>query len=296
MNLQPLAIEDIPIGVPLPWRIFDPYGYTVFARGEIVADRKSLEHLLAEGLLRDVDALPEAKEAPDWQEIKDLPPGKLFPPQGIKPQVWERLQVRLLGRDAQVHYPVRLIGYIKDRSILITTPEAAGQHIDMVEDEMVEVRMLTGGNIYVFQTAIQRLCVSPVHYLHLEYPARVRIQALRRSPWARVDLAASVADPRGREEFAHIVNLSPDGAQLHVPVAMGAPGDILRLTFRAGIDEMKTSLALDAAIRHVRPVRPTADEGRTVWEHGVAFAQVPAETALWLRCLVYQRIAEGHPA
>jgi hypothetical protein len=296
MNLQPLAVEDIPIGVPLPWRIFDPYGYTVFARGEIVADRESLAPLLAEGLLRDVDALPDAKEASDWEEIKDLPPGKLFPPQGIKPQVWERLQVRLLGRDAQVQYPVRLIGYIKDRSILITTPEMAGQHIDMVEDEPVEVRMLTGGNIYVFQTAIQRLCVSPIHYLHLEYPARVRIQALRRSPWARVDLAASVVGARGTEELAHIVNLSPDGAQLQVPVAMGAAGDVLRLTFRVGIDDMKATLALDATIRHVRRVRLATDEGRTVWEHGIAFGQVPAENALWLRCLVYQRIAEGHPA
>jgi hypothetical protein len=296
MNLQPLAIEDVPIGVPLPWRIFDPYGYTVFARGEVVADRKSLEPLLAEGMLRDVDALPEAKDAPDWLEIKDLPPSRLFPPQGIKPQVWERLQLRLLGRDAQVHYPVRLIGYIKDRSILITAPEAAGQHVDMSDGEMVEARMLTGGNIYVFQTAIQRLCVSPVHYLHLEYPARVRIQALRRSPWAAMDLPASVANAQGMEEFANIVNLSPDGAQLHVPAAMGTPGDMLRLTFRAGVDDLKTTLSLDAAIRHVRPVRSATDEGRTMWEHGVAFGQVPIENALWLRCLVYQRIAEGHPA
>ena len=296
MNLQPLAVEDIPTGVPLPWRIFDPYGYTVFARGEIVADRKSLEHLVVDGLLRDVDALPEAKDAPDWEEIKDIPPGKLFPPQGIKPQVWERLQIRLLGRDAQVHYPAHLIGYVKNRSILVTTPETAGQPVDLQEDEMVEVRMLTGGNIYVFQTTIQRLCVSPVHYLHLEYPARVRIQALRRSPWARVDLAASVANSQGREEFAYVVNLSADGAQLHVPVAMGVPGDVLRLTFHADIDDMKTTLALGAAIRHVRPVRLITEEGRTAWEHGIAFGEVPAETALWLRCLVYQRIAEGYPA
>lgn len=296
MNLQPLAIEDIPIGVPLPWRIFDAFGYTVFARGEAVADRKSLEPLLAEGLLRDVDALPDATEAPDWQEIRGLPPGKLFPPQGIKPQVWERVQVRLLGRDAQVHYTTRLIGYIRDRSILITTPEAGGQHVDLANDEPVEVRMLTGGNIYVFQTAVQRLCVSPIHYMHLDYPSQLRMQALRRSPWARVDLAAAVADAQGKEEFAHIVNLSANGAQLQVPVAMGAAGDSLRLTFRAGIDDMKTTLILGATIRHVRPVRSARDEGRTVWEHGVAFDQVAAESTLWLRCLVYERIAEGYPA
>jgi hypothetical protein len=296
MNLQHLAIEDIPIGVPLPWRIFDPYGYTVFARGDVVADRKSLEPLLAEGLLRDVDALPEATDAPDWQEIKDLPPDKLFPPQGIKPQVWERLQLRLLGRDAQAFYPARLIGYIKDQSILTTMPEAARQRVDMSDGEPVEVRMLTGGSIYVFQTSVQRLCISPVHYLHLDYPVRVRIQALRRSPWARVDLMGSVANSHGTEEFAHIVNLSPDGAQLHVPAAMGAAGDILRLTFHASIDELKTTLTLDATIRHVRPGRPSGDEAKAMFEYGIAFREVLPEHALWLKCLVYQRIAEGHPA
>jgi hypothetical protein len=296
MNLQHLAIDDIPLGVPLPWRIYDPYGYTVFARGEVVADRKSLEVLLAEGLLRDVDALPEATDATDWQEIKDLPPGKLFPPQGIKPQVWERLQLRLLGRDAQVSYPARLIGYIKDRSILTTTPETAGQRVDLLDGEQVEVRMLTGGSIYVFQTSVQRLCISPVHYLHLDYPVRVRVQALRRSPWAWVDLMGSVANSQGTEEFAHIVNLSPDGAQLHAPAAMGAAGEVLRLTFHAGIDDLKTTLTLDAAIRHVRPGRPGIDEAKTMFEHGVAFREVLPEQALWLKCLVYQRIAEGHPA
>ncbi|GAO35115.1 hypothetical protein SCT_0496 [Sulfuricella sp. T08] len=104
MNLQPVSIEDIPIGMPLPWQLYDRDGYTLFARGEIDANRHLLENLFAYGMLRDVDALPPAKDASEWEEYKDLPPAEMFPPQGIKPQVWERVQLRLLGRDVQAYH------------------------------------------------------------------------------------------------------------------------------------------------------------------------------------------------
>lgn len=296
MNLQPVAIENIPIGKPLPWQLYDRNGYTLFARGEMVASRQQLENLLAEGLLRDVDALPRAKEAADWMEIKDLAPSEMFPPLGIKPQAWERVQLRLLGRDAQTYYSARLIGYIKNLSILITTPVAAGSPVILADGEQVEVRMVTGSNIYVFHTAIQRLCISPAHYMHLEYPARVRVQKLRQSPWAKVSLSASVTGAQGAHEVAHIVNLSPDGAQIHTSRPVGVKGESLRLSFHAAMDELKTTLNLDALIQHVRPAKPDQNAGPEMLEYGIAFCNVSAGDALWLKGLVYRHIAEGHLA
>lgn len=294
MNLQPLAIKDIPIGKPLPWQLYDRDGYTLFVRGETIASRKQLEGLIKEGLLRDVDALPEAKEIEDWGEFGDIQPSEMFPPRGIKPQVWERVQLRLLGRDIQAFYNARLIGYIKDRSILVTMPVVDGQRVIMTDGEKVEVRMLTGSNIYVFQSVILRVCLSPSNYMHLEYPARVRAQRLRRAPWARTNLAASVVDANGNEVIAHIVNLSPDGAQVNIPQPVGKKGESLRLTFHVRIDELETKLTLDSVIQHIRPAQQ--DQG---WEpemlvYGIAFHNASAEDTLWLRCLVYQRIAEGY--
>lgn len=293
MNLQPVAIEDIPIGRPLPWQLYDRDGYTLFARGETVASRQQLESLIADGLLRDIDALPAAKESAAG-EFEELPPGELFPPQGIKPQVWERVQLRLLGRDIQTYYTSRLIGYIKAQSILVTTPVVNGQPVIMTDGERIEARMLTGSNIYVFQSAILRVCLSPSHYLHLAYPDRVRRQRLRRSPWARVNLTASVTDAHGNQEIAHITNLSPDGAQVNIPRPVGAKGEPLRLTFHAVVDGLKTTLALDTEIQHVRQAKPDQDWGPEMLEYGIAFRNVPDKDALWLKCLVYQRIAEGY--
>ncbi|BBI99910.1 hypothetical protein FGKAn22_16030 [Ferrigenium kumadai] len=293
MNLQPVTVEDIPVGSPLPWRLYDRDGYIVFARGELVASREQLESLLARGLLRDMDAQAQTHEAGDWVEFRDVEPIRGFPSQGIKPQVGARVQLRLLNRNLQTYYSAHMVGYIKNRSILVTTPAIAGTPLILMDGEQVEVRMVTGNNIHAFQTSIQRLCISPVHYMHLDYPVEVRVQKLRRSPWARVSLGATVTDAQGSHEMVRIVNLSPDGAQLHAPPLLGNPGEALRLSLHADLDELKTNLNLNATIVHVHMPQAGREAEANMMEYGIAFRDVSAANALWLKGIVYRQIAEG---
>jgi hypothetical protein len=298
MNLQPVPIEEIPIGKPLPWRLYDHNGYIVFARGEMVSSRDQLGQLLSAGLLRDADAPQQTRESGDWAELREAAPGGTFPPSGIKPQVGELVQLRLLNRNLQAYYSVRLVGYIRNQSILAMTPMVAGIPLILADGEQLEVRMVTGSNIHVFQTSIQRLCISPVHYMHLEYPAEVRTQKLRKSPWARVSLDASVTNAQDAQEIVRIVNLSPDGAQLRALPTMGEPGGALRLSFHAVMDELETRLNLEATILHVHMHVPQAgaETENNLLEYGIAFHDVSAADALWLKGLVYRYIAEGHLA
>ncbi len=296
MNLQPVPIEDIPLGRPLPWRLYDHNGYIVFARGEMVASREQLENLLAEGLLRDVDAPPQTHETGDWVELKETAPVGIFPPSGIKPQIGERVQLRLLYQNQQTYYSARLIGYIKSFSILVTRPVVAENPFIPVEGQLVEVRMVTGNNIYVFQSSIQRLCISPVNYMHLGYPVEVRVQKLRKSPWVSVNLGVTVTDAQGAHEAARLVNLSPDGAQLHAPPTLGKPGETLRISFHAALDELKTTLNLDATIQHVHAPGTGREAEANMLEYGIAFRNVTTEETLWLKGLVYRYIAEGYLA
>jgi hypothetical protein len=293
MNLQPVLIEDVPLGRPLPWRLYDRSGYILFARGELVASREQLEGLLAGGLLRDVDALPQTRETGDWGEFKDVTPIGMFPPPGIKPQVGERVQLRLPNRNLQTYYSVRLVGYFRNQSILVTTPFVETTPLILADGEQVEVRMVTGSNIYSFQAPIQRLCISPFHYMHLDFPVEVRAQKLRRSPWARVSFDATVTDALGGHELVRIVNLSSDGAQLHAPLLLGEPGAALRLSFHAEMDEMKTTLNLDAAILHVHAPQAGQQAAEGMLEYGISFRDIAAADALWLKGLVYRHIAEG---
>lgn len=293
MNLQPVPIEDIPLGRPLPWRLYDHNGYIVFARGEIVASREQLENLLAEGLLRDIDAPQHPHETGDWAELEGTAPVGAFPPSGIKPQIGERIQLRLLDQNLQTYYSARLIGYIRNLSILVTRPTSAERPFIPTEGTQLEVRMVTGNNIYAFQSSIQRLCIAPAQYLHLDYPVEVRVQKLRKSPWARLNLGVTVTDARGTHETARLVNLSADGAQLHAPPTLGKPGEALRISFHATLDELKTTLNLDATIMHIHAPQTRREAEANMVEYGIAFHDVTVEDMLWLKGLTYRHIAEG---
>jgi hypothetical protein len=289
MNLQPVSIEDIPVGKPLPWRLYDRNGYIVFARGEMVASREQLINLQAAGLLLDTDARPQNRETGDFAEFRKFAPLESFPAQGIKPQIGETVQIRLPNQSPQLYYTVHLIGYIKNQSILITRP--GNRTFIPVEGELAEVRMVTGSHIYAFEAAIQRICISPLQYLHLNYPLEVRGQQLRKSPWAHVNLAATMTGSEGVRELALMLNLSPDGGQLHAPPTLGKVGDKLHLSMHVGMDELKTTLNLDATIRHVRQASEAV--ASNLMEYGVSFNDIAATDALWLKALVYRHIAEG---
>lgn len=293
MNLQPVALEEIPIGTPLLWQLYDRNGYALFARGESIVSPQQLAALVADGLLRDVDALPLNEPAAAWIEFKDRPPGELFPPAGIKPQVGERVQLRLLGRDIQAFHYATLIGYIKGQSILVTTPLSGRQRIAMTEGERLELRMLTGSNIVIFQSEIIRVCVSPSHYLHLQYPERIQMQKLRNASRTRVRIAAKLTAAQGALEIAQIIDLSPDGAQVVVPKLIGDKGQQVQLSFQASVDELTSTLTLDGLIQHTRPAAPGHEWGEGMLEYGISFTGVSDENKLWLKCLVYRHIAEG---
>ncbi len=292
MNLQPIPIDEIPLGVPLSWRIYDRNGYIVFASGETVSSREQLVNLFSAGLMRDADAPSQPQASNSWPEFKEAPPIDGFPPAGIKPHAGERIQIRLLDQGSQNYFAAHLIGYIRNKSVLVTRPVASGSDFVPMEGRKVEVRMVTGNNIHAFQSTIQRLCNSPSLYMHLEYPTEVHVQKLRKSPWAKMNLAVTILDTQGGREAGSIVNLSSDGAQLHAPSSIGNPGGNIRLSFHATMDELKTTLNLDATILHMHP--QAAGEAQShMLEYGIAFHTVAFADALWLKALVYRHIAEG---
>ena len=184
------------------------------------------------------------------------------------------------------------MGYIKGHSIIVTTPAWRGQRAEFLDGEAVEVRMLTGGDIYLFRSAVLQSCVSPTHYVHLEYPTKVNRQKLRRHPWASVDIKVAVVTGDGKRENGKITNLSGSGAKIAIPQPLGGEREAIRLDFPVSIDEIHTELSLDAVVR--RSGEKELRHGLKLMEYGVEFSNVTPDKALWLRCLVFERIAKGH--
>ena len=292
MNLLPLSPQDVVLGEPIPWPLFDEDGHLLFTQGETLAAGYPLE-----GLYRSVDNEISAAPTPVEEfaisgPFEDVAAGDMFPPHGIQPQMWEIVQIRMPDRDGRPHYFTRLVGYIRDTSILMTIPRLHHRPLGMVEGEAVEVRMLTGRNIYVFRSQIIKGSLVPAPYMHLSFPDKVQRQSLRKAPWAKVNLPAAV-EIDGTRSDGKLVNLSASGARIDAAASLGEHGKVVKLSFQIDLDDMSRAISLSAKIVHNR-VHPTLPKSAPPpVEHGVEFQGLSEEEALWLRCLVYQRIAEG---
>ena len=62
------------------------------------------------------------------------------------------------------------------------------------------------------------------------------------------------------------------------------------------MEELATTLDIDAKIKHVYEPKVTPDSSASMLEYGIAFSNVSAANALWLKGLVYRHIAEGYLA
>lgn len=318
MNLQPISNDTIPVDQPLPWPLYDKEGHVMFYDGEEISGQQLqlLSSVLEDGLFRDMgEDVPAAPASePEEHNAKAKPAAKprtvdnwvkqhkgsstgpitltdIFPPPGIKPQVGERLQLRLLSRSKPVYHYSRLVGYIRGQSILVSAPMEQGNKVDLVDGEALEIRMLTGGDIFLFRSSVLASCISPTHYLHLEYPTQITRQKLRKHPWAKVEIDSAIVDENGKRYAAKITNLSNNGAKLVSASPLGREHDPVRLNFPVTIDEIRTDLSLEGTIRRVGK----ADEQKDVMEYGIELHNIPDDHALWLRCLVFERIAKGFP-
>lgn len=201
-----------------------------------------------------------------------------FPGPGIPPRIWERI---LLCRPGKACYDARLIGYIRGVSLLVTEPVLDGVRMNFLEGEPVEVRMFSGCDIQVFDTKVSRICIAPVHYLHLDYPRAMKLQPLRRSPWVDLGLPGEVSVPGAKLPIL-IRNLSDSGARFMVSAEIGE--GTLQLGFPAEIDGLRHDLALAAKVVH----RKRGEGG--MHEYAVAFQDLRDEDRLWLKCLVLGRM------
>ncbi len=277
MNLLAIPVDHIPLNRPLPWPLYDAGGGIVYRVGEVLT-----VPAMAAGLYR------AAAQAEPWDG--DTPLQETFPPAGIKPQIGSKLQLHVRGRQPECQ--ARLIGYVRNASLLVTHPVVAGERIALAEGEQIEARILAGRHILVFDSVVARICISPLHYLHLDYPARVARQPLRSSPWCAVNLLTVATNVAGVTDVGRIVNLSFGGAKLEIAAHLGKPGDRIELVLKVVLDELRASLTLPALIRHIS--RPGGlDSASDAVAYGVEFMELDGQAALWLKCLVYRHIAEG---
>jgi len=186
-------------------------------------------------------------------------------------------------------YPVHLLGYSENRSILVSSPLREGKEVLLDKNSVLAVRLLVGKNVCAFETKVLYRSIQPYTYYHLAYPQEITALQVRNSE--RVDTLIEtdvdsdfdiVGDwPRA----AQINNISKTGARMVSQRRLGEKGQEVLLQFEVTVSGIDKRVCLPSIIRNVE--KNETDEGEQ-YIIGVQFLDLTDEETLTLSTYIYE--------
>ncbi len=207
----------------------------------------------------------------------------------VRLKIGETVQLQSTAeRDPQRHY-VKLIGFAKGRSFIVSTPMQDGAYLLIRDGQGYVVRMFAGKNIYAFPASVIRAANTPYPHLHLTYPEEVVTRVIRKAERIDVRLIAAVESDAGRGVPATIENLSLSGAGLNSKVRLGAAGAELKLGFKLELDGFARVLSLSAVVR----ISQLSVSAAGQWMTGLEFRDIDPQDHLLLSGFIYRNLVEN---
>ncbi len=305
ISLIPVRTAELAVGKPLARAVYDWHGNLLLAAGCMIENQTQLDGLIDSGFIHDSawDLTPSQPKAPvsmaafkrastaSEAPSEDASSGNKEIVVGMDDVRWyvgETLYLQLIDNPA-VRYSVRLIGFVKNKTVFVTAPTTDGKFDFIRDGQTFVVRAFSGKKAYAFVTAAVKSVHSPHPYLHLSYPKEVRCTVVRRGVRAQVKIIASVAlgQPE-RVGAATLTDLSMGGTSGTIKQILGEKGDKGQIKFKvhaAGQDEF---LNLKMTLCSVTP-----SENGDGFKHGFEFLDVSIHDRLILSAFVHQTLAEG---
>ncbi|MFN3398069.1 MAG: flagellar brake protein [Sulfurimicrobium sp.] len=263
--------------------------------GYVIETQRQLEVLLKDGLYRSASwrSTPsQGKSAPLPVERKNAEEtvARNYGFEELKPRVGDAIQLQI----KEERYPVRLMGYVKGVTIMVSTPVADGGVMLLRDGQPVVVRSFSGKDAYAFSSSILRVCNAPLPYLHLAYPKTVRSVTVRKTARAEFNLIGAVMNAGGQDSRpVRITDMSVTGASFMTGERVGEKGDNLSLSFRVKLNEIDASLATSVCCV-VRSISTESDIGSKAdrFRYGVEFTDVPTDVSVLMQNMIYQKLLE----
>ena len=182
---------------------------------------------------------------------------------------------------------VRLIGYVRELSLIVSAPPPGCWRPQVSEGDNVVMRVFSGGSAFGFVSRVDRIIKLPFDYLHLSFPREIDGRVMRRSRRVKCGIPAAVDG--ASVAAGTISNLSSTGAEICTDAALGEPGRTVGLSFTVRVRDADLPVALKAEIRSKHAA---AGEGQTRWRSGVEFVDMPAAASAALKTLIYHELIE----
>ncbi len=214
--------------------------------------------------------------------------------------VGDVLQLQFLPDESNARHYVKVIGFLPEKSLIVTTPHVNGKVMLVREGQPLAVRLLAGNSVMAFTVSILRSCARPYPYLHLSFPNDLQTIMVRKAQRIGYKTSASVRDcgpmaagKSTEETKVDVEDMSTTGALLIAPNKLGDVKDLLSVKLQLMVAQDDEQLLLIAVIRNVRQ-RKNDSSGEAVYLHGVEFQFADRQESIMLHAFIYEQIANSH--
>lgn len=224
---------------------------------------------------------------------------------GLALEIGSILQLQFLTDESNARHYVKVIGYLQERSLLVTTPQVHGKLMMVREGQAIAVRSLSGSNVVAFTTAVMSSHVKPYPYLHLNYPKELQAIAVRKAQRVSCRTTATVrycgpelleADepPAPVEHIAVAVeDMSTTGALLICNLRLGEMKGLLTVEMKLHVSDIEEEINIVAIIRNIRERKD--DNGKVIeYLHGVEFQFADRQESIMLHAFICEQIVSGN--
>ncbi|MFN9127790.1 MAG: flagellar brake protein [bacterium] len=314
MPLQPLRKDDLQIGKPIPYSVYDKDRVLLLGHGCVIESDTVLGMLREQGMFSD-DSKPKSKGGLLYQPsvigarvaiaevaerrgpvAEDLPVAvaaaemgdeTLIPFLETTLRMGDPLQLRFDDGTTD-RYPVRLIGAVDKRSLLVSHPTIDGRMIYVKDGQPVTVKAMRGKFAYSFDVSVLKCQLAPYPYLHLTYPNQVLCTSVRKAHRITLNAVASVGRAGRRTRVAcNMKDLSIAGMLVHIPRDLAVVGTQVEVAFRLQISGEPATFDVPGVIRNVRDAEDTASQYRAC---GLEFAELIRAQRNSLQLFIYERM------
>lgn len=290
MKLIPVTRDQLVLGSPLHWMLYDRDGNFLLEAGTILDSAEDVDALLALDPMRNTEEDLPSASAPVQEEQKTYSFGDM------RLRVGDRLQIEPPPSVSTERHMVKVIGWVDNLSLLVTTPMVNGLRVPLRDNDKVVARIFANQNAYAFDTLVKAAVKIPFDHLHLEFPQRIQGAVIRKSPRIKIRQIATVS-PLGesgavadesQRASAIILNVSADGALVQAKQALATKNDRVRMAFRVNLHDVDAMITVGAIVRSV-----FTEEGKVgIVCHGVQFQEMASNDRLILQSMIYQKMIE----
>jgi c-di-GMP-binding flagellar brake protein YcgR len=310
MRLISVESDELTIGEPLPWALYDHQRQLIMDRGEVINSVSRLRSILEAGAMREPTAPTSAPAAAsNSYQVPPKPVTSTPPPEELakssdnaftfldmKLRIGDRIQLQLPASMGSERHVVKLIGYQENASVLVTPPMSGSMSLPVRAGDKIVARVFTSQTAFAFDSTIERVCKIPYDYLHLLYPTVVQGAVVRSAPRIKTRIIASIAKNSGADSEEKIsgviVNISAQGALICMRQVLAIHSQPVTVSFRINLHEVATDLNITAVIRNVQTDESKADSDPLKYQHGVQFKGMQPTDNMILQSLIYQQMVE----